>query len=83
MFQLYQKLGNVHTTATQQRNICVVLGCIAEKLAGPSSIAILSDVTLDYLVSNLVSLYSHHCIKKSIFYKFSYVFSFHIISERR
>ncbi|XP_031846670.1 RING finger and SPRY domain-containing protein 1 isoform X2 [Nomia melanderi] len=53
MFQLYQKLGNVHTTATQQRNICVVLGCIAEKLAGPSSIAILSDVTLDYLVSNL------------------------------
>ncbi|XP_076649394.1 RING finger and SPRY domain-containing protein 1 [Halictus rubicundus] len=53
MFQFYQKLGNVQTTATQQRNICVVLGCIAEKLAGPSSIAILSDVTLDYLVSIL------------------------------
>lgn len=42
-------------TTTRQRNICVVLGCIAEKLAGPSSIAILSEATLDYLVSNLVS----------------------------
>lgn len=56
MFQLSQKFENkVQTSATQQRNICVVLGCIAEKLAGPSSIAILSDATLGYLVSNLVS----------------------------
>lgn len=55
MFQLSQKLGNIQTSATQQRNICVVLGCIAEKLTGPSSIAILSDETLDYLISNLVS----------------------------
>ncbi|XP_071446628.1 RING finger and SPRY domain-containing protein 1-like [Hetaerina americana] len=39
---------------TQQRNICVVLGCIAEKLAGPSSIAILTEGTLNYLISNLV-----------------------------
>jgi len=54
MFQLSQKLGQIQITATQQRNICVVLGCIAEKLAGPSSIAILSEDTLDYLVSNLV-----------------------------
>ncbi|KOX73499.1 RING finger and SPRY domain-containing protein 1 [Melipona quadrifasciata] len=53
MFQISQKLGNVQTSATQQRNICVVLGCIAEKLAGPSSIAILSDETLNYLISNL------------------------------
>jgi len=56
MFQLPQKLGQIQITTTQQRNICVVLGCIAEKLAGPSSIAILSDATLDYLVSNLVCL---------------------------
>ncbi|OAD52697.1 RING finger and SPRY domain-containing protein 1 [Eufriesea mexicana] len=56
MFQLFQKLGNVQTSATQQRNICVVLGCIADKLAGPSSIAILSDETLDYLISNLVDI---------------------------
>ncbi|XP_015606939.1 RING finger and SPRY domain-containing protein 1 [Cephus cinctus] len=52
-FQLSKKFGKMQTNATQQRNICVVLGCIAEKLAGPSSIAILSDATLDYLVSNL------------------------------
>ncbi|KAI4493323.1 hypothetical protein M0802_009491 [Mischocyttarus mexicanus] len=53
MFQVSQRLGKIQTSATQQRNICVVLGCIAEKLAGPSSIAILSDATLDYLISNL------------------------------
>lgn len=40
----------------QQRNICVVLGCIAEKLAGPNSIAILTKGTLSYLMANLVSL---------------------------
>lgn len=39
----------------RERNICVVLGCIAEKLAGPSSIAILTDGTLNYLLTNLVS----------------------------
>ncbi|KMQ93323.1 ring finger and spry domain-containing protein 1 [Lasius niger] len=71
MFQLSQRLGQIQITATQQRNICVVLGCIAEKLAGPSSIAILSDATLDYLVSNLredvepyVMLYSLIALEK-------------------
>lgn len=40
----------------------MVLGCLAEKLAGPSSIAILSDATLDYLISNLVcSFYNRDC----------------------
>lgn len=39
--------------APKQRNICVVLGCIAEKLAGPSSLGILTDSTLDYLITNL------------------------------
>lgn len=38
---------------TQQRNICVVLGCIAEKLAGPNSVAILTQGTLNYLITNL------------------------------
>ncbi|XP_059477899.1 RING finger and SPRY domain-containing protein 1-like [Neocloeon triangulifer] len=37
----------------QQRNICVVLGCIAEKMAGSNSIAILTKGTLDYLIANL------------------------------
>lgn len=55
MFQLSQKTDRLQTTPTQQRNICVVLGCIAEKLAGPSSIAVLSNATLDYLINNLVN----------------------------
>lgn len=39
----------------RERNICVVLGCIAEKLAGPSNLGILNEDTLDYLITNLVS----------------------------
>ncbi|XP_026316220.1 RING finger and SPRY domain-containing protein 1-like [Hyposmocoma kahamanoa] len=38
-----------------ERNICVVLGCIAEKLAGPNSVAVLTDSTLDYLLAFLIS----------------------------
>ncbi|XP_043248420.1 RING finger and SPRY domain-containing protein 1-like [Colletes gigas] len=71
MFQSSQIQGNVQTSATQQCNICVVLGCIAEKLAGPRSVAILSDITLDYLISNLredvdpyVALYSLIALEK-------------------
>lgn len=37
----------------RRRNACVVLGCIAEKLAGPSSVAVLSEETLSYLVNGL------------------------------
>ncbi|CAG2067351.1 unnamed protein product, partial [Timema podura] len=37
---------------THQRNICVLLGCLAEKLAGPSSISILTSGTLNYLIAN-------------------------------
>lgn len=40
--------------SAKERNICVVLGCIAEKLAGPSNLGILSSSTLDYLIANLV-----------------------------
>lgn len=42
--------------AAKERNVCVVLGCIAEKLAGPSNLGILNDQTLEYLITNLVSL---------------------------
>jgi hypothetical protein len=45
----------------QQRNVCVVLGCIAEKMAGPNSIAILTKGTLDYLLANLASWLSFYC----------------------
>jgi hypothetical protein len=40
----------------RHRNICIALGCIAEKLAGPTSVALLTDSTLDYLIANLVCL---------------------------
>ena len=45
---------------TRHRNICISLGCIAEKLAGPASVALLTDSTLDYLIANLVSLTHVH-----------------------
>lgn len=38
---------------TRQRNICVVLGCIAEKLVGPRNMEILNDGTIEYLLTNL------------------------------
>ena len=38
---------------TQHRNMAIVLGCIAEKLAGPRSVALLTSVTLEYLLSNI------------------------------
>jgi RING finger and SPRY domain-containing protein 1 len=42
------------TVSKRERNLCVILGCLAEKLAGPSaSIALLSDTTLTYLFRNL------------------------------
>lgn len=39
---------------THQRNTCVVLGSIAEKLAGPRNREILNDNVIDYLLTNLV-----------------------------
>ena len=51
--QSWEVTGKISANVTQRRNICVVLGCIAEKLAGPSSIAVLSKRTLNCLVDNL------------------------------
>lgn len=45
---------SIRKTPRRERNLCVILGCLAEKLAGPNSIAILSDATLSYLLGNLV-----------------------------
>ncbi len=39
----------------RHRNITIVLGFIAEKLAGSRSIALFTDGTLDYLLANMVS----------------------------
>lgn len=46
---------SMRRTPRRERNLCVILGCLAEKLAGPSSIAVLSDTTLGYLIGNLVN----------------------------
>uniref|UniRef100_A0A8R1Y3I2 RING finger and SPRY domain-containing protein 1 n=3 Tax=Onchocerca TaxID=6281 RepID=A0A8R1Y3I2_ONCVO len=35
------------------RNTCIVLGCLAEKLAGPSCMEICTSTTLNYLLNNL------------------------------
>jgi len=56
---------------TKHRNLAIVLGCIAEKLAGPRSVALLTDKTLNYLIGNLnpdkpppVTLFSLIAIEK-------------------
>lgn len=48
---------SLRRTPRKERNLCVILGCLAEKLAGPSSVAVLSETTLGYLLGNLVSQY--------------------------
>lgn len=53
--QVAQIITESNTTIPCQRNLCVILGCLAEKLAGPCSIAILTDVTLNYLLNNISS----------------------------
>ncbi|VVC45327.1 Hypothetical protein CINCED_3A017770 [Cinara cedri] len=42
-----------HKTVDQHRNICVILGILADKLPGPSSIALLTKDTLTYLFNNM------------------------------
>ncbi|XP_078607488.1 RING finger and SPRY domain-containing protein 1-like [Branchiostoma floridae x Branchiostoma japonicum] len=37
----------------RHRNIAAVLGCIAEKLAGPNSVSLLTEGNLEYLLANL------------------------------
>ena len=38
----------------RHRNVAIVLGCIAEKLAGPRSFPLFTNDTLEYLIANLV-----------------------------
>lgn len=40
----------------QQRNICVVLGCLAEKMAGPSSVSLMSSDVLQFLITHLAPI---------------------------
>lgn len=46
---------------TRQRNTCVALGSIAEKLAGPRNMEILNDGVIEYLLTNLVG-FSGFCV---------------------
>jgi len=46
-------LAEAEEAVTRQRNLSIVLGCIAEKLAGPRSVKLLTEATLDYLISSL------------------------------
>lgn len=43
----------VRRTPQRERNLCVILGCLMEKMGGPSSVTLLSDTTLSYLIGNL------------------------------
>lgn len=45
----------VEVSPSWHRNTCIVLGSLAEKLAGPSSVQICTNTTLNYLLDNLVS----------------------------
>ncbi|XP_074646208.1 RING finger and SPRY domain-containing protein 1-like [Tubulanus polymorphus] len=48
------------------RNIGIVLGCLAEKLAGPISIHLLTNDVLEYLIANLNVLCHEHVILHSM-----------------
>lgn len=49
---------SLRRTPRRERNLCVILGCLTEKLAGPSSVAVLSETTLGYLIGNLVRIFN-------------------------
>jgi hypothetical protein len=44
----------IRRSPKRERNLCVILGCLADKMAGPSSISLLTETTLAYLLGNLV-----------------------------
>ncbi|VDK47413.1 unnamed protein product [Anisakis simplex] len=45
--------GNLQLSPVLHRNICIVLGCLAEKLAGASSVHICTNTALNYIFDNL------------------------------
>ena len=40
--------------ANRHRNVALVLGCLAEKLAGPGSVMLFAKQVLEYLLANMV-----------------------------
>lgn len=55
MLNLSNESSKKKTSSSKHRNICVVLGCLAEKLAGPNAIFLLTSNILNYLVNNVVT----------------------------
>ncbi|GFO24033.1 RING finger and spry domain-containing protein 1 [Plakobranchus ocellatus] len=47
------ELSQTYSKPCQQRNICVLLGCLSEKLAGPNSISLLTSDILTFLIDRL------------------------------
>ncbi|XP_055892147.1 RING finger and SPRY domain-containing protein 1-like [Biomphalaria glabrata] len=47
------ELAQTYCKPCQKRNICVLLGCLAEKLAGPHSISLLTSDILTFLIQHL------------------------------
>ena len=61
--QLSRHLDLAHPTkydTRQRRNICIVLGCLAEKLAGQNSTMLLNSEVMKFLLSHLVGLTKLH-----------------------
>lgn len=62
--------------SSRHRNTCIVLGSLAEKLAGLSYMQICTNTTLNYLLTNLVSflrifalsdVFNHNWIEQFVF----------------
>ena len=53
MLDLSQSKLISRESVAKHRNACVVIGCLAEKLAGANSMALLTPGILNYLINNL------------------------------
>jgi len=51
----------------ERRNICIVLGCLAEKLAGQNSTSLLNEDVLWFLINNLVCFVCYNAWARLIF----------------
>ncbi|CAG5116476.1 unnamed protein product, partial [Candidula unifasciata] len=47
------ELAQTYTKPCQQRNICILLGCLAEKLAGPNSTSLFTPEVLKFFIDHL------------------------------
>ena len=75
IFKLYDNLGITYSSSNsssrvraenRDRNVGIVLGCLAEKMAGPRAMTIFTHDVFKYLVDNLVSsvMFKHTYIQR-------------------